>query len=282
MEKIALITDSACDIEEETIEKYNIHILPFRIIYEKEEYIDKVNITPIEIYENMDHEIPKSSLPSIEDMELLFHKLVQEGYTHVIAVVISSGLSGTANALRLVSSKFNSIQTLIYDTKSTSVCEGILLKKCGEYIKSGKSYEEITKLLPDMKNKLHFYFVFGTLEYAKKGGRIGRISGTIGDLLDIKPIVGFDEEFGQCFTFEKVRGRNKSLNRLAQLVNEFKETQKFDAYIVHGNSEVDAKKVITILQKNPQINNIFLIGQISAVVGVYSGPGTIGVCYCAI
>ncbi len=279
MEKIALLTDSACDIEPETVQKYGIRILPFKIIYKDREYTDKIDITPQEIYDNMKFEIPKSSLPAMEDMEELYLKLQREQYTHVIAVVISSGLSGTYNALRLVSEQFTDIETYVYDTKSTSVCEGIILKKCGELIEAGKGFHEIVAQLPEMKKKLHFYFVFGTLEYAKKGGRIGRISGTIGDFLDIKPIVGFDEEFGQCYTYSKVRGRNKSLNKLAELGSETAEIKNCDAYIVHGNCLEEAKKVATILKQTPGIETVYLTGQISAIVGVYSGPGTIGICY---
>lgn len=279
MEKIALLTDSACDIDNETIRKYNINILPFKIIYKNREYTDKVDITPKEIYDNMKNEIPKSSQPAMEDIESVYRKLDLEHYTHVIAIVISSGLSGTYNAFKIISAKFLGIKTYIFDTKSTSVCEGIILKKCGALIKAGEKFDKIVHSIPEMKRKLHFFFVFGSLEYARKGGRIGKISGTIGELLDVKPIVSFDEEHGECFTYGKVRGRNRSLNKLVELGTEIIKGKKCDAYIVHGNVEDDAKKVNDMLLKNANIENVHLIGQISAVVGVYSGPGTIGVCY---
>ena len=279
MEKIALITDSACDIDSETVSKYNIRILPFKIIYTDREYTDKVDITSKEIYDNMKSEIPKSSQPTMEDIESAYKKLEAENYTHVIAVVISSGLSGTYNAFKIVSEEVESIETYIYDTKSTSVCEGIILKNCGELIEAGKPFASIVQAMPEMKKKLHFFFVFGSLEYARKGGRIGRISGTIGELLDIKPIVGFDEKYGQCFTNAKVRGKNKAVHKLVELGDEIVKDQKCDAYIVHGNVEEDAKKVYDVLLGNPNIEHVYLVGQISAIVGVYSGPGTIGVCY---
>ena len=277
MEKIALLTDSACDIDNETIRKYNINILPFKIIYKNREYTDKVDITPKEIYDNMKNEIPKSSQPAMEDIESVYRKLDLEHYTHVIAIVISSGLSGTYNAFKIISAKFLGIKTYIFDTKSTSVCEGIILKKCGALIKAVEKFDKIVHSIPEMKRKLHFFF--GSLEYARKGGRIGKISGTIGELLDVKPIVSFDEEHGECFTYGKVRGRNRSLNKLVELGTEIIKGKKCDAYIVHGNVEDDAKKVNDMLLKNANIENVHLIGQISAVVGVYSGPGTIGVCY---
>lgn len=279
MEKIALITDSACDIDDETIEKYKVNVLSFKIRYRNGEYTDKVDITPQEVYEHMDVEVPTSSLPAMSDMEALYKKLESEGYTHAISINISSGISGTVNAMKLISDQFPALKTFIYDTKSTSVNEGILIKKCGEMISEGRSFDEITAKLPEMKRKLHFYFVFGTLEYAVKGGRIGRISGVIGNILDIKPIVDFDAEYGQCFTVEKVRGRKRAVKRLADLRKAFAPSVKCDAYVVHGNVEEDAREFCENLKKDPLIGNVYLIGQISSIVGVYCGPGTIGVCY---
>lgn len=279
MEKIALITDSACDIEPGIINKYNIKVAPFRIIYKEREYIDKIDISPAQIYENMKNEIPKSSLPLAYDIEKIYQELESEGYTHVIAVVISSGLSGTYNAFKLVSEKHQSMITYIFDSKSTSIGEGIILKECGKLLDEGKTFLEIVDTIPEIKNKMHFFFVFGTLLYARKGGRIGKISGTIGELLDIKPIVYFDDSYGVCFTYDKIRGRKHSLNRMVEIGMEILNKKKCDIYIVHGNAEEDAQIVYDMLSDLPNRGDIYLVGQISAIVGVYSGPGTVGVCY---
>lgn len=279
MDKIALLTDSACDIDEDTIAEYNINILPFRIIYNDREYVDKIEITPEEVYDNMKREIPHSSLPSMDYMENTYKKLEDEGYTHVIAVVISSGLSGTYNALKLVGERHKKLITYIYDSKSTSVGEGVILKECGKLIHKGYSFDRIIHKIPEIKRSMHFFFVFGTLEYAKKGGRIGKLSGTIGELLDIKPIVYFDDSEGICHSYDKVRGRKRSLNRIVEIGRNFLEQGKCDVYIVHGNAEEDAKKVENMISTLKNINNIYMIGQISPIVGVYSGPGTVGVCY---
>lgn len=279
MEKIALLTDSACDLSEDVINKYNIHIVPFRIIYKDREYIDKVEISSAEIYDRMNLEIPKSSLPSMTDIDQIYQILAREKYTHVIAVVISSGLSGAYNSFKAIGEAHKNLSTYLYDSKSTSIGEGIILEECGRLIAQGKGFEEIVSGIPAIRNRMHFYFVFGTLEYAQKGGRIGKIAGTIGDIFDIKPIVGFDEEDGVCFTFKKVRGRKHSLNKLVEIGQGFSNKRKYDAYIVHGNAEEDAQFVYEMLTKLPNLRNIYLIGQISAIVGVYSGPGTVGVCF---
>ena len=95
MSKIAIVTDSSCDIPKALMAQYNIHMLPLRIIYKDKEYRDRVEISPEEIYERFAEEIPTSSLPSPEDADKLIRKLIDEGYTHILGIFISSGLSGT-------------------------------------------------------------------------------------------------------------------------------------------------------------------------------------------
>ncbi|WP_142415208.1 DegV family protein [Hathewaya massiliensis] len=276
MEKIALITDSASDVSKEIIEKYNIHVLPFRIIYEKKEYLDRVDISPEEIYNNFDREIPTSSLPSLSDMENLFKKLKDEGYTHAIGITLSSGLSGIYNALKLVSEDHSEIESFIFDSKSISIGEGVLVQECGKMIVEGKTFDEIKKALPIMKSKLHIFFVVGTLKYLKKGGRIGKVAGTIGDILNLKPIITMHDD-GSYTTYDKVRGRKQSLRRLVDIISTY--TNKGKVYLMHGNAEEEMKTVYESLKELPNVISVYLGENISPVAGVHSGPGLVGVGY---
>lgn len=278
MEKIALVTDSACDLDENTIKKYNIFMLPFRISYKDREYKDKIDIDQDYLFDNIENEIPKSSLPSMEDIEKTYNSLEKQGYTHVIAVVISSGLSGTYNAFKIVSENHKNIGTYIYDSKTTSIGEGAIVAECGKLIESGKSFEDITKEIPQIKKKTHLFFVFGTLEYAKRGGRIGKIAGTIGEFLNIKPIVIFDDD-GECLAYAKARGRRKSIEKMIDIGKSILENKKCDVYILSGASEKDAKLMYDTFSKLSNVNVMHYVDKISAVVGIYSGPGVVGMCF---
>lgn len=277
MEKIALITDSAADLNEEVVNKYNINVLPFRIIYKDKEFKDGVDITSSEVYENLDREIPTSSLPSMQDMEDMFTRLEQEGYTHAIVVVISSGLSGIYNAIKLVSENHEKITTYIYDSKSISAGEGILIKRCGEMIEQNKTFDEITKEIDNIRKKSHLFFIVGTLEYLKKGGRIGKVAGTIGELLNIKPIIAIDENDGKYYTKSKVRGRKQSLNKLLEFAEEILKEKKCMVYVLHGNALEEAKKLCEKLSNFKNAIKVVFDGGISPVAGAHSGPGLIGV-----
>ncbi|GCD09759.1 DegV family protein [Clostridium tagluense] len=275
MNKIALITDTTSDLSREVIEKYNINVLPFRIIYSDREYLDNVDITSQEVYANMEKEVPTSSLPSMKDMEELFLKLEEQGYTHAIAVTLSTGLSGIFNAMKLTSENHPGINTHICDSQSIALGEGLIVTECGRLIEEGKSFEEIVEAIPSIKERIHLYFLVGTLEYLKKGGRIGKVSGTIAELLNIKPIIAVDTD-GKYITCEKVRGRKQSLNKLVELTNNILDKKKCRVYIVHGDALEESKKVMESIRPHPNVISIEFGGYISPVSGVHSGPGLIG------
>ncbi|OFI06966.1 DegV domain-containing protein [Clostridium acetireducens DSM 10703] len=276
MNKIALITDSTADLNEEIIKKYDVKILPFRIIYKDKEYKDSIEITPKEVYKSLEREVPTSSLPSMKDMDNLFSSLEKDGYTHAIAVTLSSGLSGIYNALKLISDNHPKIISHIIDSKSISCGEGVIVETCGKLIEKGKNFEQIINAVPNFMKRMHIFFVVGTLEYLKKGGRIGKIYGTIGEILNIKPIVSIDKEDGKYYTYSKVRGRKQSLKKLIDIAKDILKTKKCKVYLREGNAYDDTKKVYDELIKLPNVTSIDFNGNISPVSGVHSGPGLVG------
>lgn len=275
MEKIALITDTTSDLNDEFIKKHNIKVLPFRIIYKDKEYRDKIEITPHQVYERLKEEVPTSSMPSLDDMENAFLKLEKEGYTHVIAITLSVGLSGIYNGVKIVSESHPGLNTFVCDSQSISIGEGALVEECARLIDEGRSFEEIVKEIPNIKKRIHLFFVIGTLEYLKKGGRIGKVSGTIAELLNIKPIISVDEE-GKYYTYDKVRGRKQSLNKLIEIGKGICENKKCKAYVLHGDSYEDSRKVYEAIKNLPNVISATFGGEISPVSGVHSGPQLVG------
>lgn len=270
MEKIAIVTDSTSDVEKEMIEKYNLKVLPLRIIYKDREYLDRLTIQPKEVYDNLENEIPTTSLPSIKDIDNLYKKLEEEGYTHVIGIVISSNLSGTYNALMMVSQNYPSITSCIFDSKSISIGEGAIVEECGDLISKGESFDTITSKLPSIRDRIKVYYVVNTLKYLIKGGRIGKISGTIGELLNIKPIISINKE-GFYYTYAKVRSEKQGINKLIDIA----QKKPCKIWVMHGGSP---EKVKELSREVSNLSNVKRIsyGEISPVSGVHTGPGLIG------
>ncbi|WP_035294294.1 DegV family protein [Clostridium sp. KNHs214] len=275
MNKIALITDSISDINEKFVDKYNIKVLPLKIIYKDKEYLDRINITPKDVYDRMPEEIPTTSLPSMDEINELYIELEKEGYTHAIAIPVSSNLSGTFNAIKLISYDHPKIKTHVFDSKSISVGEGIMVEQCAKLISNGEPFQRIVDLLPSIKNKVHLYFLLDTLEYLKKGGRIGKVAGTIGQLLNIKPIISIDDE-GTYYTVTKARGKKQAITKLLSMVQEILEKCKCKVYVMHGGAEEECRKLMDVISKFSNIISLNT-GHISPAAGVHTGPGLLGV-----
>lgn len=275
LNKIALISDSSCDLTKDLINKYNVRIMPLRIIYKDKEYIDRVNITPQEVYDKLSIEIPTTSMPSMLDMENIYTTLENEGYTHVIAITISSGLSGTFNTVKLVSENHSGLITYLFDSKTLSAGLGAIVEECGMLIAKGKSFEEIVDTLPTIKKRISVYYVVETLEYLKKGGRIGKVSATIGELLHIKPIISVDED-GKYFTYAKVRGRKQSINKLIDIAKETLNTTRAKLFVLQGGALEEGKKLYDCFVGMPNLSSLNF-ADISPALGVHTGPGLLGV-----
>lgn len=274
MQKIALVADSACDLSLETLKENNIKLLPLRITYSNGEYRDKIDISADEVYNNLENEVPKTSLPSREDIDKTLTALEEEGYTHVIVITISSGLSGTFNAVRLCLDDHPKLTPFIFDTKILSIPEGITVLEVANLIKKGKCFEDIISTIPKIQKNIKGYFTINTLEYLKRGGRIGKVSGTIGDMLNLKPIVSLDED-GVYYTVCKARGRKQSILKLTNILNDELSLGTCKVWVLHGGALEEAKNFMESLKNLKNILSLD-ISQISPALGVHGGPGLLG------
>lgn len=275
MAKIAIVSDSTSDLTSETIKKYNIKILPLRVIYTDGEYKDRVDITPEEIYARFNEEIPTTSLPSPQDTVDLFNQLKQEGYTHVIVVTISSGISGTMNMIRNITDSFEGLSFEIIDSKSLSMGSGFAIIEGAKELERTNDLGKTVNRIKAVLNNTKIYYVVKTLEYLKKGGRIGKVEGTIGELLNIKPIISMNED-GVYFSFKKVRGRSRSIEELLEIIKEKAREKLVNIAVAHGDAFEEAQD---LLKKIKELKNIkeTVFTQISPVLVVHTGPGLIGV-----
>lgn len=276
MSKIALVTDSACDLTDEELKGCGARLLPLRIIYTDREYRDRVEIHPDEVYANLEKEVPKTSLPSGEDIEALYSELMAEGYTHVLGVFISSGLSGTANAVKMYAEEHPSMVTHVFDTKNLSMAEGITVLEAGRLIESGMAIEDILEKLAAFQETIDTYYYVDTLEYLMKGGRIGKVAGTIGQLLNLKPIISVNRD-GIYYTIAKAKGRKQALLRLVGILEENLEKYKCNVYVMHGAALEEGKALVDTIMKMKNVQSMDL-RQISPALGVHTGKGLLGIC----
>ena len=190
-QKIALLTDSCADLSPRLAEENHIYRVPLRILCADGEYSDGVDIFGGDIYARLRAgELPQTSLPSGEDIEKTLRQIVVDGYDGVVAVMLSSGLSGTYNLVRLIGEECRGMLPVrVYDSLSGSLGMGMTLLQLAEDIRRGMEWEELTeRRVPQLLAGSHPFFSVDTLEYLVKGGRIGKVTATAGTLLQIKQI----------------------------------------------------------------------------------------------
>jgi DegV family protein with EDD domain len=275
--KIAIMTDSCSDVPRNLLERFHIYEMALSINYKDRTYRDRIDITPEEVYENLQNEIPHTSLPTIGEMHETIEKIIADGYDQIIIPVISSGLSGTYKAIEMVCEDFKNIKTKVIDTKNIALGSGFLSIYAAQLVEKNLNFEEIVKKVESKIEDSNIYYSLQTLHYLIKGGRIGRVEGMLGSVLQIKPIISCDKD-GIYYTVEKVRGRKQSINKLIEIVQDkIKDKKNYYLAICHGYAQEEADKIRERMQ--PYIDNatIYMEGQISPALGVHTGPGLVGI-----
>lgn len=276
-DKIAILVDSCVDIPAKLIEEYNMYLVPLKVIYSDREYLDGINITAEEVYASLDKEIPRTSLPSGSTIQDIFKQIKADGYEKVLAVTISSGLSGTYNAIRVLAEQQENLEVFVVDTKNIAIASGFNAIQAGEYIKEGMDWNNLKKIVSNNISNSKVFFCVSTLEYLHKGGRIGLVASVLGSRLNLKPIISCNKD-GIYYTVSKVIGRRRSLRKAMELAIDFiGNSKKYNLGVVHGAAKEEANRLKEqILAKLPN-PRIFVEGQISPALGVHTGPGAIGI-----
>ena len=276
-DKIALLTDSCADIPVEVARKNHIYVVPFTITFEEDSYQDGVDIFPDDVYRRQPNEVIKTSLPSGAVIEDTLHQIKEDGYEKVIAIMLSSGLSGGYQIVRMLGEEAEDLEVAAFDSMSGSLGEGAMVLTVARWIEEGRTWEEMLALIPRMMKNVHPYFSVDTLEYLKRGGRIGKITAMAGTALGIKPILAFDPVSGELTSTHKVRGRQAAMKKLVQVVvSKLEPNKRYNIMWAHGGTPEEGARIAEMLREAaPNFQQEFS-GQIDCTLASYVGPRLIG------
>jgi len=281
MSSFKIFSDSASDLPEEWIKKYDVGIVPIYITFDRgASYLrESVDITVDELYDRISVKgvYPKTSLPSIQDYVDKFRPCLEAGQD-CFCVCLSSEFSGSynsaVNAANMLLEEFPERKIKVVDSRTCTYSQGLLITDIGEYRNEGKNVDEVFDLVEAYKNDYRFFFTLDTLEYLEKGGRIGKVSALAGGILNIKPVIIFKD--GGIFPHAKVRGRKKSVAEVVNLTAEFLKGREdeYRVWALSSRCEEDLEDMI----KDAKEKDIPIMGtgKIGAAVTVYGGLGMIG------
>lgn len=277
---IKLVIDSSCDINLEEANKLGITLIPMEIQFGDEMYYDGVTITPKQFYEKLieNSDLPKTSQINPFRFEEVFEKLTNEG-NEVIAITISSKLSGTYDNACQAASNFNN-KVRVIDSLNASIGGRLIILYTLDLIKQGKSIDEIVNLVNENKSRVVVLAMLDTLKFLRKGGRISSFKAIGGELLSIKPVVTVKD--GEVKLAGKARGSKNGNNLLNKLIL---ETGGVDFSMPYGTvySGFDDSMIKKYIEDNRHLweksTNYIPNYILGCTIGTHIGPGAIGVAF---
>ena len=274
---IRIVTDSTADIPISQAEELGITIVPLTVFFGDKAYLDNVELDNARFYSMLqsNRELPRTSQPSPAAFEEAYTRLVQEGADGILSVHLSAKLSGTyqsaCTALEMLPDEIKKVPIEIVDSQSISAGMGYAIQRAAQEARAGASLEEIKAHLLSRLQRTRILAVLDTLEWLRRGGRIGGARALLGNMLSVKPIISLRE--GEVVPVEQPRTRSKAYARVAQLFSEMGQVE--NVCVVESNEEVGqqlAEALKTVYNKD--IEHYKLGG----VLGTHSGPGTVGIC----
>ncbi|MEC0371896.1 DegV family protein [Paenibacillus chibensis] len=280
MAHAVIVTDSTSDIPEELVSKYDIHVVPLRLMFGEETFQDGVDISAEVFYKRLvqSEQLPTTSQASPADyMQVYENIMTLHPGSPIISIHISSGLSGTYQSAVLAKSLMEDPPEItVVDSKSASYGFGLLVVQAARLAAEGQSADEILASIEQMRQQRKLYFLVDTLEYLQKGGRIGKAAAIIGNLLNIKPILSIDED-GIIYAVEKVRGRKKAITRMIERFQEdLGGIRNINVAVGHTADPASADPVLEELSRHYSLEEVVLTN-VGPVVGSHVGPGTLAV-----
>lgn len=277
---IKIVTDSTSYIPVEFINKYDISVVSLNVIMNGES-TREIDLDTETFYSKLEesNEIPSSSQPSPDEIYNTFETLIKEGNS-IVGIFISSDMSGTVSSANLIKNmlleKYPTAQIEIVDSRSNCMQMGYVAIEAAKAAKSGKSLKEVLKVCNSVINNSRFLFTPDTLEYLKKGGRIGGASALLGTLFQIKPILTVLD--GKTTVFTKVRTKKKAVDTLVNTLVSDLEGKELGGVIVH-HINCPAEGLMLAEKIKEKIGVPVEIDTIGPIIGLHVGPGSIGIAY---
>lgn len=283
-----IVTDSSCNLIEEMIDDFDLHILPLTFMIDGDQYQSylKGEKTDLKQFYTMMREgkVITTSLPNLADSEKLFREQLEAGQD-VLYLGFSSGLSGTYEAIDLIlkdlKAEFPDRTIRSVETLAASGGQGLLVYHAVKLKREGKGIDEVADWVKDNRLKLAHWFTVDDLMFLFRGGRVSKTSAWAGTMLNIKPVLHVDDE-GHLIPMEKVRGRKKSLNALIDHMRKSATEPISDqvVFITHGDCIDDADYIANKVRNEFGVSEVY-INYVDPVIGAHSGPGTLALFFLA-
>lgn len=273
---LKIVMDSACEIPQEWQSEFDVAVIPINIQFGNKTYKQGIDISNDDFYHIADSSgvIPKTSQPTPQQFLEFYKRVAKEGDT-ILSLHVTSKLSGTFNSAILAAQELrNNINVIPYDSGAGSAAVGFMCKEVRQLERAGATIEAILARLNVIRQNVSIVLTLDSLEYAKRSGRVKALPAALATLINVKPIIILKD--GILDMKEKVRTRQRAVNRVLEIIQQRVDAQLVNVAVVHAQSLEAAKQLMQKVYETLHVNEA-IISDLSIGVAANLGPGTIGI-----
>lgn len=284
MSQVVIVADSTADVPQAMLSEYGIHIVPMRVAFGEESFLEGIEITAEDFYDKLtkSRDLPTTSQTSPSQYVEVYRKfLLDTPGASIISIHLSSGMSGTYQAALLAKDMLEEelgeeLDITVIDSLCATYGFGLQVVHAARLAKQGLAAKDIATQVIDLGKQRRLYFLVDTLEYLQKGGRIGKAAAIVGTLLNIKPILSVDGE-GVIYAVDKARGRKRAVARAIELfIKDFGDHKDLNVAVCDAVNPEGTEEFLALMAEHFTLHEVVRTS-IGAVVGTHVGPGTLAV-----
>lgn len=272
---IRIITDSGCDLPEQVLADHQVEVVPLTVRFGETAYLDRTDLTPDEFWRKLvtEETTPQTAAPSVGQFTEVFKRLAADGASGIVVLCMSSAISATHRSATLAAEACETIPVRVIDSRLVSGALGLAVIEAAERALAGDDLDTVAAAAADACEACSLYATLDTLEYLRKGGRIGTAAAFVGGLLDVKPMITF--EVGEVTAAGRVRTRRRAIEDVFDHVRSLGDSIRRFGVIHSESEELDAfvAGIKDITGGDP------MVIRLGSIVGTHAGPGVLGVVY---
>ncbi|MGM0370080.1 MAG: DegV family protein [Bacillota bacterium] len=272
--EVAIVTDSTADLEVDTLEKYDITMIPLQVTVNDTEYLDMVELKPEEFLAELEdaEQMPTTSQPPLGKFIEVYEELAAE-YDYIISIHISGAMSGTVKTANTASNMVEGAKIEVIDSQTVTIPLGVIVTEVAKAAQRGQSMEDLLDLITRLKEQVTIYFTVDELDYLEKGGRIGKATAFLGNLLKIRPLLTIEDS--EIAPYKKVRGQRRLYKHFLKLAGQTRTSGSNNLIILYGQYEDKAQILREQLTERYDWDTVQK-KRFGSVVGAHIGPTPYG------